>query len=107
LSLNNKLPVDFVIDLAEILNIAGFTYLPDQGRWNPGIINRYEFYVSADGKKWGSPVSEGEFANIKNSPVLQKKEFEVVLGRFLKFRALSPVNEDGRVGIAEFDIITQ
>ncbi len=106
-SLKNKLPVDFVIDLAEVLNIAGFTYLPDQGRWNPGIINRYEFYVSVDGKNWGNPVSEGEFANIKNSPVLQKKEFNAVQGRFVKFRALSPVNENGRIGIAEFDIITQ
>jgi alpha-L-fucosidase len=106
-SLNNKPPIDFIIDLAETLNIAGFTYLPDQGRWNPGIINWFEFYVSSDGRNWGKPVSEGEFANIKNSPVLQKKEFNAVKGRFVKFRALSPVNENGRVGIAEFDIITQ
>jgi len=106
-SINNKPPVDFIVDLTELLNIAGFTYLPDQGRWNPGIINRYEFYVSNDGKNWGKPVSEGEFANIKNSPVLQKKEFEIVNGRFVKFRALSPVNENGRIGIAEFEIITQ
>jgi len=106
-SVNIKPPVDFIIDFGESLNIAGFTYLPDQGRWNPGIINRYEFYVSKDGKNWGNPVSEGEFANIKNSPVLQKKDFEVVIGRFVKFRALSPVYENGRIGIAEFDVITQ
>lgn len=106
-SINNKPPVDFIIDLAETLQIAGFTYLPDQGRWNPGIINRYEFYVSNDGKNWENPVSEGKFANIKNSPVLQKKEFNAVQGRFVKFRALSPVNENGRIGIAEFDIVTQ
>jgi alpha-L-fucosidase len=106
-SINNKPPVDFIIDLAETLNIAGFTYLPDQGRWNPGIINRYEFYVSNDGKSWGKPVSEGEFANIQNSPVLQKKEFQAVQGRFVKFRALSPLIENGRIGIAEFDIVTQ
>jgi len=106
-TLNNKPPVDFIFDLSEILSIKGFTYLPDQGRWNPGIINRYEIYISNDGKSWGKPVSEGEFSNIKNSPVLQKKEFEVVNGRFVKFRALSPVDENGRIGIAEFDIITQ
>jgi alpha-L-fucosidase len=106
-SVNIKPPVDFIIDLGESLNIAGFTYLPDQGRWNPGIINRYEFYISNDGKSWGNPVSEGEFSNIKNSPVLQKKEIEVVNGRFVKFRALSPVDENGRIGIAEFDIVTQ
>jgi alpha-L-fucosidase len=105
--LNNKPPVDFILDLSEKLNIAGFTYFPDQGRWSPGIINRYEFYISNDGINWGKPVSEGEFANIKNSPVLQKKEFKVINGRFIKFRAISPVEENGRIGIAEFDIITK
>jgi len=106
-ALNSDSPLDFVIDLAENVNISGFNYLPDQGRWNPGIIYRYEFFVSKDGKNWGNPVSEGEFANIKNNPVLQKKEFDVVQGRFVKFRALSPAEEKGRLGIAEFDIITQ
>jgi len=106
-SINSDSPLDFVIDLAENVNISGFSYLPDQGRWNPGIINRYEFYVSKDGKNWGKPVSEGDFANIKNNPILQKKEFNVVQGRFVKFRALSPAEEKGRLGIAEFDIITQ
>jgi alpha-L-fucosidase len=106
-TLNTKPPIDFIIDLGEILNISGFSYLPDQGRWNPGIINSYEFYVGNDYKKWRQPVSKGEFANIKNSPVLQKKDFEVVQGRFIKFRAISPVEENGRIGIAEFDIITK
>jgi alpha-L-fucosidase len=104
--LNNKPPVDVVIDLGESLNLTGFTYLPDQGRWNPGIINRYEFFISEDGSNWGKPVSEGEFANIKNSPILQGKEFELVNGRFLKFRIISPAEDNGRVGIAELGIIT-
>lgn len=61
-----------------------------------------------DGKNWGKPVSEGEFANIKNNPVLQKKEFEVVQGRYVKFKAISPVlKKNGRIGIAKFDIITK
>lgn len=105
--LKNKLPVDFEIDLGEQLNLSGFTYLPDQGRWDPGIIFNYEFYVSKDGKNWGSPVSKGEFSNIKNSPVWQKKHFEAVKGRYVILRALSPAFEDGRVGIAEFGIITE
>ncbi len=105
--INNKLPVDVIIDLAEKLNLTGFTYLPDQGRWNQGIASQYELYISNDGVNWGKQVSKGEFANIKNSPVLQKKEFEVVNGRFLKFRMLSSASENGNVGIAEFDIITQ
>jgi alpha-L-fucosidase len=106
-TLRNEPPVDFVIDLGEILSLSGFTYLPDQGRWNAGIIFNYEFYVSLDGKEWGSPVSKGEFSNIKNSPVLQKKEFDVSQAQYIKLRAISSAEENGRVGIAEFGIITQ
>ncbi len=105
--INEKLPAEIIIDLGKILNLKGFTYLPDQGRWNPGIINRYELFISSDAKNWGKPVSEGEFANIKNSPEIQRKEFSAVKGRYLKFSALSPAEENGRSGIAEFDVITQ
>ncbi len=106
-NIKSKPPVDIIIDLDETLNIAGFTYLPDQGRWGQGVINNYEFYISSDGKNWGKPVTSGEFANIKNSPVLQKQEFSPVNGRFVKFRALSQAEENGIIGVAEFDIITK
>ncbi len=105
-SVEKKLPVDFVIDLGESIKLKGFTYLPDQRRGNPGIIFNYEFYVSTDGKNWGSPVSKGEFSNIKNSPVWQKKEFNPVHARFIKLRALSLAEESNRVGVAELDIIS-
>uniref|UniRef100_UPI003216E499 alpha-L-fucosidase n=1 Tax=uncultured Draconibacterium sp. TaxID=1573823 RepID=UPI003216E499 len=106
-SLQNKPPVDFIIDLGESLDISGFKYLPDQGRWNPGIIFNYELFISKNGRNWGKPVSFGEFSNIKNSPVWQKKEFQVTTGRYIKLRALTSTDKDGRVGIAEFDIITK
>ncbi len=105
--LQNEPPVDFVLDLGEKVNISGFTYLPDQGRWDIGIIFNYEFYVSLDGKKWGSPVSRGEFSNIKNSPVWQKKEFSPTKARFVKLRAMSSAIENGKVGIAEFGVVTK
>ena len=105
--LGSKMPVEIIVDLADNLNIEGFTYLPDQQRWNPGIISSFEFYVSMDGKNWGNPVSQGEFANIKNNPVLQKKDFDPVKGRFIKFKAIAPSEENGRTGIAEFAIITR
>ncbi|MCD6355427.1 MAG: alpha-L-fucosidase [Prolixibacteraceae bacterium] len=106
-TLRNTPPVDFKFDLGEKLEINGFNYLPDQGRWNPGIIFNYEFYVSRDGKNWGNPVSKGEFPNIKNSPILQEKRFSAVNARFVKFRALTPALKDGRIGIAEFGILTK
>ncbi|MEN8118612.1 MAG: alpha-L-fucosidase [Bacteroidota bacterium] len=106
-TLRNEPPVDFIIDLGESLSIKGLRYLPDQGRWNPGIIFNYEFYISQDGKNWGEPVSNGEFSNIKNSPVMQQKEFKTKTGWYIKLKALTPAEDNGRVGIAEFDIITE
>ncbi|QGY45943.1 alpha-L-fucosidase [Maribellus comscasis] len=98
---------DYIIDLGKELNLKGFTYLPDQGRHNPGVIFNYEFYTSRNGKNWGSPVLKGEFSNIKNSPVLQQKNFESVNARYIKLRAIAPAEVNGRIGIAEFDIITE
>jgi alpha-L-fucosidase len=105
-NIDQKPPVDIVIDLGEHLSLSGFKYLPDQGRWNPGIIFIYEFFVSEDGNSWGNPVSMGEFSNIKNSPIWQEKKFEPITGRFIKFRALSSAEENGRIGLAEFGILT-
>ncbi|HKI87382.1 MAG TPA: discoidin domain-containing protein, partial [Draconibacterium sp.] len=107
LLITQKLPVDFIVDLGEQLNLKGFTYLPDQRRGDPGIIFNYAFYVSKDGKNWGIPVSKGEFSNIKNSPILQEKDFKTVRGRYIKLRALSSAEENGRVGVAELDVITE
>ena len=106
-TLQKEKQADYIVDLGEIYKLNGFTYLPDQGRGNAGVIFNYEFYTSIDGKNWGTPVSKGEFSNIKNSPVLQETIFQPVNARFVKFRALSPAEEDGRIGIAEFDIITE
>ena len=106
-SVSGEKPVDYIIDLGESENIRGFKYLPDQGKWSPGIIFNYEFYVSTDGKNWNKPVSKGEFSNIKNSPIWQTKEFVPVEARFVKLRAISPAEENGRIGMAEFDLITQ
>jgi alpha-L-fucosidase len=106
-NLNTQTPVDFIFDLGENLQLKGFKYLPGQGRWETGIISNYELYLSTNGKNWGTPVAKGEFSNIKNSPVWQEKTFNVTTGRYIKFKALSVVNEDGKVGIAEFDVITE
>ncbi len=106
-NIDKKVPADIVIDLGEQLTLNGFTYLPDQGRWSPGIIFNYELYVSNDAKNWGNPVSQGEFSNIKNSPIMQEKHFEPVQARYIKLRALSPAEENGRVGVAEFGVLTE
>ncbi|WP_460541604.1 alpha-L-fucosidase [Echinicola sediminis] len=102
-----KLPFELKIDLGKVQEIAGFKYLPDQNRWSSGIIFNYELLVSVDGDRW-KKVQEGEFSNIKNSPIWQEKVFTTAeKGRYILFRALDNVNQDQAVGIAEFDVITK
>ncbi len=102
-----QLPLEVIIDLGKIYPIAGFTYLPDQGRWADGYAFKYAFYVSSDGKNWGKPVSEGEFSNIVNSPILQTKNCLVTPGRFIKLKALTLERGENQFGIAEFGVITK
>jgi alpha-L-fucosidase len=101
-----KMPVDLVIDLGSEQNLSGFRYHPDKGTWDPGIITHYEFYVSADGKKW-KLVDQGEFSNIKNNPVWQIKKFAPVKARLIKLRALKNTEGNDAVGYAEIDVITE
>lgn len=103
---SDHMPIDLILDLGEVLNIKGFKYLPDQGRFASGIISHFEFYTSKDGKKW-QKQSYGEFSNIKNHPVWQKKIFNPVMAQYVKLRAISNTKGDQKAGYAEFDIITE
>ncbi len=100
------LPQAMVVDLGEDLELSGFTYLPTQQRNIDGTVSFYKFYVSMDGKLWGTPASSGEFSNIRNSPVLQTKIFEAKTGRYIKFVAEREINDLPFVSIAELGVIT-
>jgi alpha-L-fucosidase len=100
-----KIPADLVIDLGEELDLAGFRYYPDQALWGPGIITQYKFFISSDNKKW-KLAEEGEFANIKNNPVWQTKNFAADKARFIKFQALANTEGNNNIGYAEIDMIT-
>ncbi|WP_246082228.1 discoidin domain-containing protein [Spirosoma lacussanchae] len=69
-------------------------------------MTRYQVEVSTDNTTW-KRVSEGEFSNIKNSPVWQTKSFEPVRARYVKLRALKNTQEGSASGYAEIDVITQ
>jgi len=101
-----SLPQEVVVDLGENLELSGFTYLPTQARYIDGTISHYRFYVSKNGRRWGNPVSEGEFSNIRNSPILQTKSFDPVKARFIKLVADREINDQGFITIAELGIIT-
>ncbi|MBS9766605.1 MAG: alpha-L-fucosidase [Flavobacteriaceae bacterium] len=97
---------DLVVDLGKMQTLKGFTYLPDQGRWASGIIFNYAFYVSQNGKQW-KKVDNGEFSNIKNSPILQIKTFKSTKARYVKLQAVSVVDNAKNVGYAEFGVLTE
>ena len=103
----DKMPIDIIIDLGKQLYLKGFTYLPDQSRYAGGYIFNYEFYISDNVTTWGKAISKGEFSNIKNSPVLQQKNFYTKKGRYVKLTALNEVNNEKRIGFAEIGIITK
>ncbi|MCM5527577.1 alpha-L-fucosidase [Parasegetibacter sp. NRK P23] len=100
------IPNELVIDLGEEHAVAGFRYLPEQGKWGSGIITHYRFYVSDDGANW-TLADEGEFSNIRNNPLWQTKKFQVRKARYIKLQALKNTADNNRAGYAEVDIITQ
>ncbi len=103
----SNLPQSVVIDLGEMLTLTGFTYLPSQHRYIDGTISQYQFYVSKDGKSWGSPVSKGEFSNIKNNPILQTKPFDAIQGRYIKLVGTKEINGENHISIAEIGVVTE
>lgn len=107
LVINQTLPVDFIIDINDTVNLSGFNYLPDQSRYSQGVIRHYELSVSLDGKNFGQPVASGEFGNIANSPIWQRITFDKVPARFVRFRAVSEASGQSRAGIAGFSILTE
>jgi alpha-L-fucosidase len=64
-------------------------------------------FLSKNGKDWGAPISEGEFSNIRNNPVLQVKRFKQQEARYCKFVAEKEINDRNFVTIAEFGVITE
>ncbi|WP_254639777.1 alpha-L-fucosidase [Chitinophaga sp. GbtcB8] len=104
-------PYELAIDLGESLSLKGFSYLPyrDAHTTFSGIIYKYAFYVSNDGKEWGQPVSTGSFDNIRNNPVQQTIRFpQAVTARYIKLVALEPAFEtDHDASVAELEVLTK
>jgi len=90
---------ELIVELKEEYVITGFRYTPNQRRDAVDYITSYQLFI--DGRK----VSEGEFANIENNPVMQEIRFQPVSGKQLRFVAKSVVN-DAQPAIGEFSVIT-
>ena len=91
------------IDLGDSYSVSGFTYYPMQNRYMSGVIKKYSFYTSQDGKSW-QKAAEGEFGNIANSPIEQIIEFEEVDARFIQLKAES-TTDDQAASFAEIGVL--
>jgi len=97
----DPLPHEIQIDLGGTYNVFSFLYLPRQGSNANGRIGQYEFYVSADGTNWGTPVASGTFPN---STAQQTVTFTAKSGRFVRLRALSSVNGTAFTAVANLQV---
>jgi beta-galactosidase len=94
-------PHELQIDLGQTYELAGITYLPRQGQAN-GRIDQYEIYFSQDGETWGDAAVKGRFENNARS---QSALFPTpAVGRYIRVKALSEVNQNPWASAAEINI---
>ncbi len=100
-------PHYLAVDMAEEVEVTGFTYLPRQdGRQVKGVIGEFEFYVSRDGSDWGRPAASGRFERIDIDPsgrvvLLERAE----TGRFFKLVSLGAPGGEPYAGAAEVGVL--
>lgn len=87
-------------NLKEQMTLTGFRYTPSQRRDANDYITHYQLFV--DEKK----VSEGEFSNIINNPVMQEVRFDATKGKQIRFIAKGVANNSAP-GIGDFSVITE
>ena len=93
------------MDMGREHELSGFLYTPRQDGNAIGNVDRYAFYVGADGTTWDEPSATGEFGNIVNSPDQQKVLFaKPATGRYFKFTALHAAEGDC-VTIADLGVL--
>ena len=100
-----RLPHHLTIDMGNSHQIAGFTYLPRQDGILDGVVERYRFETSLDGRRWTTNIADGRFGNIRNNPALQEVPFDSVNARYFRFTALQEVNTNGWTSAAEISVL--
>lgn len=109
------LPHEIQIDLGASYVLSAFQYLPRQDGSSCAWIGQYQFYVSADGSNWGTPVASGNFDytgyTIKcpgpgaGVPTARQIGFSATIGRYVRLRALSEINGNAWTSAAEINVI--
>jgi hypothetical protein len=95
------LPHTLALDLGGSYQVDGFRYLPRQDGEINGTIAGYEFYVSADGSTWGTPVAAGTLAA---DPGEKTVRFPAKTGHYVRLVALSEINGNPWTSAAELNV---
>ncbi len=102
-------PHSIAIDMGARMKFSGFVYTPRMDS-DKGLIHRYAFSVSDDGKTWRE-VKRGQFVYhyIRKDPAVQRIDFgSPVEARYFRLEALSPVRRgEQSATVAELNIIGQ
>ena len=86
-------PLEVTVDLGEALAIGACHYLPPADGAATGVVDRYEFFTSSDGKAW-TRAAAGEFANIRANPIEQTVTLAApATARFIRFVALHALDD--------------
>ncbi|MES2657950.1 MAG: glycoside hydrolase family 2 TIM barrel-domain containing protein [Verrucomicrobiota bacterium] len=96
-------PHFIVIDFGRTTTIKAITHLAREDGSN-GRVNRYEIYLSADGKTWGGqPAVEGKLPDEYGRQTLSLRNPESV--RFIKFVVIDEHSREGLGCIADINVL--
>ena len=98
-----KCPHTIIIDMVNVYNVTGITYLSRQDGNQNGMVKAYEVYLSQNGTIWGTAVATGEFKNTTSQQVATLTS--PVIARYLKFVAKSEINGNAWTSAAEIGIL--
>ena len=97
-------PQSFTADCGTTIEMHGFDYVPRLDGCRQGMVDAYEFHVSADGKNW-ILAGKGEFGNMAANPTKRRVTFEnQAKARYFRFTATHALEQNDRVAVAEIDI---
>jgi alpha-L-fucosidase len=112
---NAHAPVTIVIDLGQAHALRGFTLTPvSEAEMNDATVPdaappaSFTAWVGDDGRNWGEPAGQGEFANIAANRSAQVIRFAMPRsGRYLRLELPRAVQESSVVAIGGIGVLTR
>ena len=93
------------VDMGQEIDMTGFTYAPAPDDNLRGIIYKYTFEVSIDGKQWQTCETSGEFSNIMHNPLPYRVDFsKSYRARYFRLTPKEEINSQQATSIAEIGV---